>query len=327
MKINKVQVVCPAEVVTGGPESLHNLVATLSSIGECAEIVYYPFTGNGVVPDAYVDYNVKVGVISDEVGVLLILPEILCFEAKRFSGATVAIWWLSVDNFREKKYHSWRDSFRYIKKCMMGSRPWLGARSLKNYLNFSKSFYDEAYLKANDIVSQKLTGPIAMPYVNQISQVNLLTRKNQILYNEKKGKNIVARLIAACPEFRFVPLSGLSRQELIYKYQESKLYIDFGHHPGRERMPREAAACGCCVVTGRRGSAGNLFDIPIPARYKLSDYDINFNDDFRKTVNYIFSFFPMAAKDFDEYRAEIKDEQSQQNRDLRLILRVLRESP
>jgi len=43
-----------------------------------------------------------------------------------------------------------------------------------------------------------------------------------------------------------------------------KLYVDFGKHPGKDRMPREAAVHGCCIITGRRGAAGNPFDIPIP---------------------------------------------------------------
>lgn len=51
----------------------------------------------------------------------------------------------------------------------------------------------------------------------------------------------------------------------------AKCYIDFGNHPGQDRIPREAAAAGCCVITGRRGAAANDIDIPIPASYKFED--------------------------------------------------------
>jgi hypothetical protein len=122
MHIKKIQVVCPFGVVTGGPESLHNLVALCRNIGEDAEIVYYPFSAAIDTPTEYRNYGVKSGTISDAHGTLVILPEILCFEGKKFLQSAVAIWWLSVDNFREKKYHNWRDPFRYIKKCFVDSR-------------------------------------------------------------------------------------------------------------------------------------------------------------------------------------------------------------
>jgi hypothetical protein len=51
----------------------------------------------------------------------------------------------------------------------------------------------------------------------------------------------------------------------------SKVYLDFGHHPGKDRIPREAAISGCCVLTNREGAAGNDRDIPIPDTYKFSD--------------------------------------------------------
>ena len=325
MKIIKIQVICPSGAVTGGPESLHNLVALCRAIGEDAEIVYYPFSKVSCTPREYRHYGLKAGSISDEEGTLVILPEILCIEAKRFSKSVVAIWWLSVDNFREKKYHNWRDSFRYVKRCLVGQRPWRGVRALRQHLHFSKSYYDLTYLTERQVSSFKLTGPVSTSYINEIKPSGYLDqRKNQILYNPRKGAGTVSRLIAACPEFSFVPLRSLNQSELISRYRESKLYIDFGHHPGRERMPREAAACGCCVVTGVLGSAGNNIDVPIAKKFKIDDRDDNFIELFRAVVIYIFSNFVEAAKEFDNYRKEIAAEPAQQEVDMKEILKALR---
>ena len=52
--------------------------------------------------------------------------------------------------------------------------------------------------------------------------------------------------------------------------RRGQVYIDFGHHPGQDRLPREAAACGCLVVTGTRGSAGFHADVPLPPALKLA---------------------------------------------------------
>jgi hypothetical protein len=47
------------------------------------------------------------------------------------------------------------------------------------------------------------------------------------------------------------------------------MYVDFGHHPGMDRIPREAAACGCLVLVGERGSASYFKDVPLTAEYKI----------------------------------------------------------
>ena len=41
-------------------------------------------------------------------------------------------------------------------------------------------------------------------------------------------------------------------QELLSK---CKVYIDFGHFPGKDRVPREAAMCNCCIITGKYGAS------------------------------------------------------------------------
>ena len=41
--MSNIYVLCPGNVVTGGPELLHQLVDTLNCNGKNASIVYYPF--------------------------------------------------------------------------------------------------------------------------------------------------------------------------------------------------------------------------------------------------------------------------------------------
>jgi len=47
------------------------------------------------------------------------------------------------------------------------------------------------------------------------------------------------------------------------------MYIDFGTHPGKDRIPREAALRNCIVLTNRNGAADNNVDVPIPNEYKI----------------------------------------------------------
>lgn len=50
---------------------------------------------------------------------------------------------------------------------------------------------------------------------------------------------------------------------------ESMIYIDFGEHPGKDRIPREAAMRDLIVITGRDGAAVNDVDVSIPKKYKI----------------------------------------------------------
>ena len=47
----------------------------------------------------------------------------------------------------------------------------------------------------------------------------------------------------------------MTPEQVVDLMSESKVYIDFGNHPGKDRIPREAVINGCCVITGVRGSA------------------------------------------------------------------------
>ena len=95
------------------------------------------------------------------------------------------------------------------------------------------------------------------------------------------------------PDFHFFPLAGFNREQLATKFLESKLYIDFGHHPGKDRLPREAGIHGCCVITGLYGSASNAFDVNIPPAYKIDSRLPDFFTLFEIQVNLIFNHFSL----------------------------------
>ena len=52
-------------------------------------------------------------------------------------------------------------------------------------------------------------------------------------------------------------------------------YIDFGPHPGMDRLPREAALAGCIVLTNREGAANFAKDVPLPEEFKFSKFDVD----------------------------------------------------
>ena len=65
-------------------------------------------------------------------------------------------------------------------------------------------------------------------------------------------------------EFRVVALAGMGREQLRDTLLDARLFVDFGHHPGKDRVPREAALCGAIPVVRRVGAACFPEDVPLP---------------------------------------------------------------
>jgi len=310
-----VLIACPGNAMTAGPEAIHQLAHDLIRLGHNAAVVYFPFAEEFKTPAPYIQYQVPVAKYRDIEGELFIFPEIVTTYALKIKHAKAAIWWMSVNNYTCVRYgYIWRDKLRYLKNVVKGLRPIGGLQTLRKLMHFAQSHYALNFLKANGIIGQLLSDPI--PIYTSASYLQSLPEKctkairsNTILYNPHKGKKVVQSLIAQFPNWRFFPLSGFNRAQLANKFLEAKLYIDFGHHPGKDRLPREAAIHGCCVITGLYGSASNSLDVNIPQAYKIDPQACSFLDNFKKQVNLIFNDFEKCSAEFSDYRQTISQEQ------------------
>ncbi len=308
-KLKKVLVICPGGAVTGGPEALHYLTFILRKIGVNAFIVYTPFTVKLKLTEAYSEMEVPVAEYEDEEGNLIIFPEVNPMLALSVKNAKAAIWWLSLDNFLERRHLSHlRDKFRYFKKVIKGERPFGGVKALKNLIHFSQSEYSGQYLQSNELAPIPFYEPINQQFLREGINPGIAGRVDEILFNPVKGKLVTDVLIQKYPNIKFIALKGFDRKALTEKLGKAKLYIDFGHHPGRDRIPREAAMHGCCIITGILGSAQNMIDIPIGSKYKLDSSSPNFLASFETLVNDIFVNFPKHYEAFEAYRRLIIDE-------------------
>lgn len=273
---SKIQVVCPAGLVSGGAESLHNLVVQMGRVGLNAELVYFPNFGLSG-PDClhyFEDYRLTPVELEDQRGNLIIFPEILCMQALKIQNAQAAIWWLSVDNFLRVRYDNFWDHWRYFKSALRGERPFGGVRALGQLRHFSKCRYDEIFLGEHNIAYERITGPVNTRYIEHSMSSQAAQReakKDVILYSPETPTFIVEWVRKELPSTLLVRMHGYSIDEMIRLYTGAKVFMDFGRHPGQERMPREAALLGCCVITGLRGSASNDEDVPLPLSYKIKD--------------------------------------------------------
>jgi hypothetical protein len=305
----KILVVCPAGAITGGPEALHQLVNHMRHLGLPAYIVYLPFDRDALPPLPYQHYVTTTHQYEDEEGNLIIFPEVYPMLALKVKRAKAAIWWLSLENFLERR-HVWplHDKIRYWRKALKGHRPWGGAKDLKKLLHFSQTEHSTQYLRSCGIEPIPLIDSINEGFLTDKYLDKITHKQNVILYNPTKGKKVTQALIEAYPQWQFVPLRGFNREQLSEKLYAAKLYIDFGHHPGRDRMPREAAMHGCCLITGILGSAGNAIDLPIPSEYKLDSSRADFVQSFGLLATDVMNQFPKHWDAFSAYRQWLQDE-------------------
>lgn len=136
--------------------------------------------------------------------------------------------------------------------------------------------------------------------------VDFSKKEDIVAFNPKKGKEFSDRIIAAANgKVKFVPIQDMTPAQVSDLLERSKVYIDFGEHPGKDRIPRESAMKGCCVIVGRRGSAEFFQDVPLEPRYKFDLNEFSPNA-VVEVLKEIMNSFQECSKDFDRYRNIIR---------------------
>ncbi len=308
MKINEDRIiVCCPNGITGGAELLHQLVHELREMGRNAYIVYYPLEETFDCPEPYKKYNAPQGPLIDEPDTFVLVNEGSTWIIKRLKKSRVGVWWLSVDNYLRARHQSkLTDLYHRFRGLILGRR--VPLFRMRHLLHFTQSRYAEVFLSKAGIGSAPLTDYLGSDHFVRASDSSAVVKENIVAFNPKKGRKQTRALIDAYPHIQFVPIQNMTPIQVAEFLGRSKIYIDFGHHPGKDRPPREAAMAGCCVITGRKGSALHHEDIPISDKYKLDDSCKAYVECFGTLVEKIFENYDEHFKDFDDYRARILKE-------------------
>ncbi|KHS95606.1 MULTISPECIES: hypothetical protein [Pectobacterium] len=307
----KVFVCCPGAAQTGGPEVLHQLVDVMRSLGVDAYIMYFPFKQSFSIPEGYKKYDIKVANYSEDYteGSIVIIPEPVTRLIRYFKDSKICIWWLSVDNYYNTPLPmSLWQKLEHIKLIIKGKRKPI--KSLKGKINVVQSEYARIFLKEFGIDSVFLGDYLNRAHLlNEMSPSILSGKENIVAYNPKKGFEITKRIIESNQDINFLPIENMTPEQVQELLKKSKVYIDFGSHPGKDRFPREAAMAGCCIITGKRGSAKNDIDIPIAKIYKVDDHVSTRNITVRNVILNIFDDFTYHFDQFEGYRKSIQEEE------------------
>lgn len=325
-KFDKIYVLAPYNYATGGVELAHQLVDYLRRKNEKAFICYVDgyntLVANANITASYCKYDIATcAEIEDKSENILILPEIYFGWIQKYTEIQLGCWWMSVDNYykncciRDAIFFnsSWANIKQQI-KLYICNRLYerdknLGSISLlrKNenrIIHLYQSHYAQYHLYSLGF-SKVL--PLS-DYIN--SDLNIcdknIAKQDIVLYNPAKGYVYTEKVIKRMPEVHFIPLKGLTREQLNNMFDKAKLYIDFGNFPGKDRLPREAVLHHCCVITGKKGAAHFYEDVPILEQYKFGIGSITA---IVESIKHILSNYQEFDHDFDFYRHRIRQEE------------------
>ena len=288
-----IYVACIPKLVTGGIELLHQLTAELNGYEGINAYIWFPDWFGAYIPEPYKKYGNTFAVTNEpDKGSVLIFPEVMVDRANSedYRDYQKVIYWESVFY-----YEKWIPKDQYLKFP-------------KDVIHIVQSYYAMDYVEKNTGIR-----PIYVTdYLNDefMSADLSKPRKRQILYNPTKGFEFTKKIMAQMPNETFIPIQNMTTSEVKALMEESMLYIDFGNHPGKDRMPREAAICGCCVITSTEGSAYYTGDVYIDCRYKIPRKDENLGK-IAETITYLLDTYDISKTGFDFYRGLIRNEKKE----------------
>lgn len=319
----KVYVYCPAGYVSGGPEALHQLANKALATGVDAKMVYFPHESDQSTPTPFKCYNVEVAdAATDDEDSVIVVPETKTDMAYKFKHAKVVIWWLSIDNyFVIKRKRNWK---KKLASAVKGHKDY-------DFENNGRIYHAAQSKYAWDILQKKqmnnlymLTDYLRAEFFEEINQSQSDLRENIVVYNPLKGSEFTQQLIEESKfDVQWVPIENMTPKEVRGLLLRAKIYIDFGPHPGRDRLPREAAVCGCCIVTGLRGSAGNSTDIPIPDAFKFPDDGADVHSQVVDCLQDITTNYEKYISSFATYRSVIEKQEQEFEGEVNTLLGAL----
>lgn len=303
-------VLCPANHVSGGPDAFHHLVHTLNELGANAFMSYVPYGEDHAVPAPYSRiYRIPTARPLDAAENLIVIPEIMSGRTREFRHAKTAIWWQSVDFFlgyagqgdNIRRRRVFLHDLKSLLRVPTSRMTWPEARHIEQY---APTAYAAEFLSRRGIPSRPLRDPVNEIFLSVEPEPH---KQNVVAYSPAKGMQYNQQVLDALSDVPAIELRGMTHEQLIGVLRTVKIYIDFGYFPGRERMPREALLCGACIVIGRRGAAANAVDYPIPPAYKIDHAAAGFAARTRAAVLDIFDNFEHCSREFDPFRAYLKE--------------------
>lgn len=304
-----VYILAPANRTSGGPELAHQMCHRINELSPGTAFMIYVDLNRPVgedlgadapAPEAYAIYDtehITDYAAADTPDNVFVFPEGLTLSLPFIKNAKKVLWWMSVDNYIISTKESNLSQIRN-----------------EVSLHLYQSYYSKDYVESK---IPNANGMYLSDYINDAHGQFLFPahlRQDIALYNPAKGYNELKPLIDKASWLKWIALTGLDVEHMVFMMQNSKIYVDFGEHPGKDRIPREAAANGCCVITNTKGAAAFSKDVPIPDNYKF-EVPTDSLDELDSLLHDICDNFKEHQDKFADYRKMIASEKSSFEKD------------
>lgn len=294
----KIFILCLANTRTGGPESLHQLASQLISFGVDAYMFYAALANQNFdkanpVDDAYKKYHVPYTFdFVDAPHNVIIIPETATEVGFRLAKKSRrVIWWMGVENFLVNIMNLIED---HLKNPLAEPVPKFFYFDRSDVEHWGQSEYVRQFLRLNGVKKiHSVETHMSQIFLSRARDVDFAAKKNIVAYNPRKGFELTKHFIKFSPDLDWQPIENMTPAEVQALLARAKVYVDFGHFPGRERLPREAVLSGCVIIVGKRGAAINDVDINIPAEFKFDLSDTTPNQVIEK-IREVFDDFEIA---------------------------------
>ncbi len=305
---------------TGGPMALHQAAATMNAQGGQASVMYITDKELGAGDQAF-----AVEARSGETKVRMrkglrqtrpdrrldmfsvpqlqaaprdthfVVPEVwpdLATSLLNHGCPNVHLWWLSVDNFPLNLLNQLVNQ-RLIRACN----------------NLCQSAYAADFVRRNGAESvAMLSDYVELEAVK--TPKPLAARSYDIAYLPPKARGAEPLLEGLKTRFRIVALQDMTRDQVVATLSDSKIFLDCGNHPGKDRVPREAALCGAIPVVRHEGAARFPQDVPLPDGLLLETSAFFDADLMQKRLDAVLKHAETFAPELDAYRATISAERA-----------------
>jgi len=355
-----IYLMAPSNFFTGGPLSTHQLAFILKKISNYeVKIFYSPKIKKNPIHNEFKKFKLNPTYkIEDNEKNFLIIPEHYpaLNEALKYKKIKKVIFWLSVDNYINSKF---RHENNRIKRAFIKIPYFIifffnkitlfnfGILTLKDYLKIYYNFFNFNHFHelkqskihiaqssyALDFVKKKLSNVKSILIEDQqrelyknIYQKNIKRipklKKDIVAYNATKSNDFIYSIINFDKNIDFIPIRGLTAQQMTNLLMKSKVYLDFGYHPGKDRAPREAVLFGNCVITNLKGSARFYNDVTMSKDFKFNERKKNLIK-INKLIYSIFDNYSVYLKKMSKYKKKILNEDVNEIKQVKKFLKLL----
>jgi len=303
-----VYIAAPANAYTGGPTALFQVCNALRKRDINAIMAFYGEYHDNPMHPNYLKYQcpwVRMNSINDNYMHAVIVPETAIDRVIQFTKVTKIIYWLAVDNFilsmlppkilnfiayiireyifdpyilytiitgYEKAYYNSYLS-RYVNALIKREKAIIPRADLHLVQSkYARDFLKRHGIKDNTIL--QVHEPIEEEFLSKAKNINHEKKVNAIAWNTRKAYPIAFKLVHILRRhgFSVYDLANVGKQNMINLLSKTKLFLDIGIHPGRDRPIREAIALDNIAIVNNHGGYYYFEDCMIPSEFKWDCY-------------------------------------------------------